>query len=102
MVPVLVKAPSPSLVMFGCHVFDFLKLLLLSVYFVVFCFEMVFLHSPGGPGTHFLAQPTFQVEFFLPQPPECWDYRHSIVCATLSGLYDAICESLLSQLLGPS
>ena len=52
MVPVLVKAPSPSLVMFGCHVFDFLKLLLLSVYFVVFCFEMVFLHSPGGPGTH--------------------------------------------------
>jgi hypothetical protein len=34
---------------------------------VLFCFLT---------GCHFVTQAGLQLMIFLPQPPECWDYRH--------------------------
>jgi hypothetical protein len=37
-------------------------------------------HKKGplfGSGSHYVAQVGLELSNLLPQPPECWDYRHA-------------------------
>jgi hypothetical protein len=38
---------------------------------IIICFGLVF-----EIGFHYVAQAGLKLSIFLPQPPECWDYRY--------------------------
>jgi hypothetical protein len=41
-------------------------------------FVCIYLFSFLMTGFHYVAQADLELVIFLPQPPECWDYRHTL------------------------